>query len=112
MTTSRDLRNKIVILVGAVALALPLTAVVQAPSVAAPAPATTQAVSQGPLVATPPPIDRFENRRPIGQEGLVVVGHRGQLDAQVGRIPKVDIRRVSLQTEFVDGDVKLVNPRS
>ena len=67
LTTSRDLRNKIVILVGAVALALPLTAVVQAPSVAAPAPATTQAVSQGPLVATRCP--RSTGSRTAGPSG-------------------------------------------
>ena len=78
--------------------ASPAGAVAAAPVVAQAVPATVQ---------TPGPVDRFENRRSIGREGLVLVESRGQLDQQLGRIPKIDVRRASLQ---IDGELKVINP--
>ncbi|MBK6762667.1 MAG: hypothetical protein IPG68_05025 [Micrococcales bacterium] len=80
--------------------ATPTAAVAAAPGVAQAVPAAVQ---------TPGPVDRFENRRSIGREGLVLVESRGQLDQQLGRIPKIDVRRASLQ---IDGELKVINPRS
>ncbi len=81
--------------------ATPTAAVAAAPGVAQAVPAAVQ---------TPGPVDRFENRRSIGREGLVLVESRGQLDQQLGRIPKIDVRRANLQTDWVDGETKVVNP--
>lgn len=95
----------------ALLMAMPMTGVLPANAVS-PASPPTVAQAAPAAVQTPGPVDRFENRRPIGREGLVLVESRGQLDPQVGRIPKVDVRRVNLQSEFDFelGRLKTVNP--
>lgn len=79
-------------------LALPGSPV--APAQAQPLSVSAGASLQVDAAVTPPPVDRFENRRSVGQEAVVLVGSRGQTDSQAGVVPKVDIRRINTKDDY------------
>jgi hypothetical protein len=84
------------ILVTASALSLPLAA---PPGHAGPIPKVqVRAGVTTNMVPTPGPVDRFKNRRPIGQEALVTVGNQGQ-PVSSQEVPKVNVRRVSVDSQ-------------
>ena len=74
----------------AVLMALPLTGVVSA-SAAVPASPATVAQAAPAAVPTPGPVDRFENRRAIGREGLVFAN---------GAAGRYDVYRLNLEQEY------------
>jgi Fibronectin type III domain len=79
-------------------LALPSSPM--SPAHAQPLSVSAGALLQVDAAVTPPPVDRFENRRSVGQEGVVLVGSRGLIEPEVGRIPKVDIRRIGSHLDY------------
>ena len=86
---------RLTVLATAAALSLPIAAAT--PAAASPPRAQASADVTTNTVPTDGAVDRFKNRRPVGQEALVTIGNQGQpVDGVSDHVPRFDVHRVSV----------------